>query len=65
MSGNGAPAPVNVYIIEKGLDRELVMYWYQSHGRIIASGPIDTMLASEHPWLKSYFRGKRGRPVRH
>jgi phospholipid/cholesterol/gamma-HCH transport system ATP-binding protein len=36
-----------------------------SEGRIIASGPIDTMLASEHPWLKSYFRGKRGRPVRH
>ena len=36
-----------------------------SEGRIIASGPIDAMMASEHPWLKSYFRGKRGRPVRH
>ncbi len=36
-----------------------------SEGRIIATGPIETMLASEHPWLKSYFRGKRGRPVRH
>jgi phospholipid/cholesterol/gamma-HCH transport system ATP-binding protein len=36
-----------------------------SEGRVIASGPIDTMLASEHPWLKSYFRGKRGRFVRH
>ncbi|HEY2527421.1 MAG TPA: ABC transporter ATP-binding protein [Xanthobacteraceae bacterium] len=34
-------------------------------GQVIASGPIDTMLASEHPWLKSYFRGKRGRVVRH
>src|SRR5208282_4835277 len=32
-----------------------------SEGRVIATGPIDTMLASEHPWLKSYFRGKRGR----
>ena len=32
-----------------------------SEGRVIASGPIETMLASEHPWLKSYFRGKRGR----
>jgi phospholipid/cholesterol/gamma-HCH transport system ATP-binding protein len=36
-----------------------------SEGRIIASGPIETMLASEHPWLKSYFRGKRGRLVHH
>jgi phospholipid/cholesterol/gamma-HCH transport system ATP-binding protein len=34
-------------------------------GRVIADGPIGTMLASEHPWLKSYFRGKRGRQVRH
>jgi phospholipid/cholesterol/gamma-HCH transport system ATP-binding protein len=36
-----------------------------SEGRVIAAGTIDTMLASEHPWLKSYFRGKRGRFVRH
>src|SRR5271157_2957035 len=32
-----------------------------SEGRVIASGSIETMLASEHPWLKSYFRGNRGR----
>jgi phospholipid/cholesterol/gamma-HCH transport system ATP-binding protein len=36
-----------------------------SEGRIIAAGPIETMLASEHPWLKSYFRGKRGRLITH
>jgi phospholipid/cholesterol/gamma-HCH transport system ATP-binding protein len=35
-----------------------------SEGRVIAAGPIETMLASEHPWLKSYFGGKRGRQVR-
>jgi phospholipid/cholesterol/gamma-HCH transport system ATP-binding protein len=29
--------------------------------RIIAQGAMDAMLASEHPWLKSYFRGKRSR----
>lgn len=34
---NGTPASVNLYVIEKGLDRQLVLYWYQSHGRIIAS----------------------------
>ena len=34
-------------------------------GRVIAAGPIEAMLASEHPWLKSYFRGTRGRQVYH
>ena len=28
-------------------------------GKVIASGPIATMLAAEHPWLKAYFHGKR------
>src|SRR5690242_14586622 len=32
-------------------------------GKIIAQGDMNTMLASEHPWLKSYFRGKRSRGV--
>jgi phospholipid/cholesterol/gamma-HCH transport system ATP-binding protein len=30
-------------------------------GRVVADGPISAMLASEHPWVKSYFRGKRAR----
>ena len=33
----GKNAPVNLYTIEKGLERQSVLYWYQSHGRIIAS----------------------------
>lgn len=32
-------------------------------GRIIAAGPIETMLASEDPWLRAYFHGKRARAV--
>ena len=28
---------VNRVIIEKGIDRQLVLYWYQSHGRVVAS----------------------------
>ncbi len=28
---------VNRVIIEKGLDRQVVLYWYQSHGRVVAS----------------------------
>jgi len=30
-------------------------------GKVVAAGPIATMVASEHPWVKSYFRGKRAR----
>jgi phospholipid/cholesterol/gamma-HCH transport system ATP-binding protein len=29
--------------------------------RVITTGPIPAMLASEHPWVKAYFRGKRSR----
>lgn len=38
---------VNRYVIEKGLDRQLVVYWYQSHGRVVASeywGKIYTVI---------------------
>lgn len=28
---------VNRYVIAKGPDREVVLYWYQAHGRVIAS----------------------------
>jgi phospholipid/cholesterol/gamma-HCH transport system ATP-binding protein len=29
--------------------------------KVIAAGPLSMMLASEHPWMKAYFRGKRAR----
>jgi EpsI family protein len=28
---------VNRYLIQKGVERQLVVYWYQSHGRVVAS----------------------------
>ncbi|HEY9215556.1 MAG TPA: ATP-binding cassette domain-containing protein [Ancylobacter sp.] len=30
-------------------------------GEVIAVGPIETMMASDHPWIKAYFHGKRAR----
>lgn len=30
-------------------------------GKIAEIGPIEQLLASEHPWVQSYFRGKRAR----
>ncbi len=35
--GNGKQIVANRYILTKGLDREVVLYWYQSHGRAVAS----------------------------
>jgi phospholipid/cholesterol/gamma-HCH transport system ATP-binding protein len=31
--------------------------------KVIAAGPISAMLASEHPWLRAYFHGKRARRI--
>ncbi len=31
--------------------------------RVIATGAIDDMLASDHPWLRAYFHGKRARQL--
>jgi phospholipid/cholesterol/gamma-HCH transport system ATP-binding protein len=30
-------------------------------GKIIAEGPIEAMLQSQHPWLRAYFHGKRAK----
>ena len=35
--GQGRDITVNRYVVQKGLDRQLVLYWYQSHGRVVAS----------------------------
>jgi phospholipid/cholesterol/gamma-HCH transport system ATP-binding protein len=29
-------------------------------GKVVADGPISAMLECEHPWVKTYFQGKRG-----
>ncbi len=30
-------------------------------GKVVVEGPMKTMLASEHPWVKAYFQGARAR----
>ncbi len=34
---NGGTFTVNRYVIAKGLERQFVLYWYQAHGRVVAS----------------------------
>jgi EpsI family protein len=35
--GSSSTITVNRYVIEKGLERQVALYWYQSHGRVIAN----------------------------
>ena len=35
--GREEPVTVNSLLIQKGLERQVVLYWYQSHGRVVAS----------------------------
>jgi phospholipid/cholesterol/gamma-HCH transport system ATP-binding protein len=36
------------------IDRAIAL----SEGKVIADGPIDTVLKSEHPWIKEYFSAR-------
>jgi EpsI family protein len=36
-SGSIRSITINQFVIQKGLERQIVLYWYQSHGRVIAS----------------------------
>jgi EpsI family protein len=45
--GNNTSIEINRIVISKGLDKQVVLYWYQSHGRVVASeywGKIYTVL---------------------
>jgi EpsI family protein len=35
--GHGQPVEINKFVIQKGLDKQLVLYWYQDRGRVITS----------------------------
>ena len=36
-----------------------------AEGKIVEVGPMQALLTSEHPWVKSYFQGERGRALAH
>jgi EpsI family protein len=36
-SSNVRPIEINRVVIQKGVERRLVLYWYQGHGRVLAS----------------------------
>jgi EpsI family protein len=33
----GTALPINRYVVQKGLDRQVVLYWYQGRGRVVAN----------------------------
>jgi len=34
---DGRKVPINLYVVRKDLEEQLVLYWYQAHGRVVAS----------------------------
>jgi EpsI family protein len=51
---NGTSVLVNGYLVAQGAKRDMVLYWYQSHGRIIASEYWAKF------WLVSYALQRKG-----
>lgn len=48
-AGGGAPFEANRYVVENGDSRQLLLYWYQGRGRVVASeywGKIYTVIDS-------------------
>jgi len=43
-SESGVPVFVNGYLVAQGARRNMVLYWYQSHGRIVASEYLAKLL---------------------
>lgn len=37
LQSGGREVPVNQYVIQKGLDQQVVLYWYQGRGRVVAN----------------------------
>jgi EpsI family protein len=37
IDAGGTTLPVNRYVVEKGLNRQVVVYWYQGRGRVVAN----------------------------
>jgi len=37
IDAGGTRLPVNRYVVQKGLERQVVLYWYQGRGRVVAS----------------------------
>jgi EpsI family protein len=37
LQANGRTVQVNQFVIQKGLDRQVVLYWYQGRGRVVAN----------------------------
>ena len=43
IASGGAMLPVNRYVVQKGVDRQVVLYWYQGRGRVIANEYINKL----------------------
>ena len=43
IDAGGTPIEVNRYLIEKGVERQAVLYWYQGRGRVVANEYVNKL----------------------
>ena len=43
VDAGGTPIEVNRYLIEKGVERQAVLYWYQGRGRVVANEYVNKL----------------------
>ena len=51
----------DLYSLEVECDRIAAL----ANGKIVAIGSLSEVIESDHPWVKSYFQGKRARLITH
>ena len=52
LEADGVAVPVNHYVIQKGLDRQVVLYWYEGRGRVVANEYANKLwLMVDAAWL--------------
>ena len=61
LSSASGTVHVNQYVVEKGLDRDVVLYWYEGRGRVVANEYRNKALLM---WDAARFRGTSGGLVR-
>lgn len=63
VDGQGSNVRINRYLIQKGLDRQLVLYWYHGRGRVVASEYVSRALLIRDAILTNHTNGSLVRVI--
>ena len=63
VDGKGRNVRINRYLIQKGLDRQLVLYWYHGRGRVVADEYVSRALLVKDAILTNRTNGSLVRVI--